>query len=260
MLAPSASSDVTTHTMLVLVLGSMGLALFAALLVAVVTGSTGWYDSTAQLAALAARTPSVNLLATMVTGLGSFPVLVGVAVLTSAGLWLRTRRLAPPTLIFLGLGIVACTVYLLKIAVGRPRPSTLALIGNPSSDYSFPSGHTANGTVTWLLAALLLTVGLRAAIRRAAITAAAVVSISIGLSRVYLGYHWLSDVIAGWLLGSTAVCFTVIVGWLDLTTAPVTRAVRSRRASRTNLDPLSQPGAGVEPFATSHDHTTSAES
>ncbi len=151
------------------------------------------------------------MIASAVTGLGTFGVLVGVAVLVAAILLVQTRRLTRPSLMVLGLGAVACMVYLLKIAVARPRPPLTTLIGSPSSDYSFPSGHTSNGTVTWLLAALLLTAGLRIAVRRAAVIAAAVLCVAIGLSRVYLGHHWMSDVLAGWLLASAVVCLVVII-------------------------------------------------
>jgi undecaprenyl-diphosphatase len=61
------------------------------------------------------------------------------------------------------------------------------------------------------LATLLLTAGLRVAVRRAAVTFAAVLCTAIGLSRVYLGHHWMSDVLAGWLLASAAVCLVVII-------------------------------------------------
>lgn len=207
--SPGPTSDVTIRVPLVL--GGLCFAMFLGIVVAVVSGGTRNIDTPLHDAAVAIRTPSLTLIASAVTGLGNFGVLVGAAVLASATLLLRTRRPIRSSLMLLGLGAVACTVYLLKIAVARPRPALATLIGSPSSDYSFPSGHTSNGTVTWLLAAVLLTAGLRIAVRRAAVIAAAVLCMAIGLSRVYLGHHWMSDVLAGWLLASAAVCLVVII-------------------------------------------------
>jgi membrane-associated phospholipid phosphatase len=207
--SPRARSGVTVRVPLVL--GGLSIATFLGILVAVVSGSADTIDLTIHDAAVALRAPALTVIATAVTGLGTFGVLVGVAVIVAAVLLVQSRRLNRPSLMVLGFGAVACMVYLLKIAVARPRPLLTTLIGSPSSDYSFPSGHTSNGTVTWLLAALLLTAGLRLAIRRAVIIAAAVLCVAIGLSRVYLGYHWMSDVLAGWLLASAAVCLAVII-------------------------------------------------
>jgi undecaprenyl-diphosphatase len=194
------------------VLGGLCAVLFLGILIAVVSGGTDSIDTNLHNAAVAVRTPTLTVIASAITGLGTFGVLVGVAVLVSAILLLRTRQLIRSALMVLGLGAIACTVYLLKIAVARPRPPLATLIGSPSSDYSFPSGHTSNGTVTWLLAAVLLTAGLRLAVRRAAVISAAVLCISIGLSRIYLGHHWTSDVLAGWLLAGAVVCLVVITG------------------------------------------------
>ncbi|WP_425562589.1 phosphatase PAP2 family protein [Microlunatus ginsengisoli] len=112
----------------------------------------------------------------------------------------------------LGLATVAGTVVLLEAAIARPRPPTALLVNGPTWDYAFPSGHTADGTVTWVLATILLTVGLDRRIRGIAMIGACLVCAAIGLSRVYLGYHWVTDVISGWLIAITVICLMLQLG------------------------------------------------
>ena len=101
---------------------------------------------------------------------------------------------------------------LLKYVFQRTRPSfddpllTLAT-------YSFPSGHTANAALLYGLLACWLVTRRRGATRRAAIIAGAVLMVAlVGVSRMYLGVHYLSDVLAAAAEGCTwlAVCITAI--------------------------------------------------
>lgn len=89
----------------------------------------------------------------------------------------------------------------LKHAVGRPRPQVvtpLDQVGSPS----YPSGHALNSTLFFLAGALLLARPLRACgARRALYAAAAGLSLAIGLSRLALGVHYPTDVLAGWVIG-----------------------------------------------------------
>jgi undecaprenyl-diphosphatase len=68
---------------------------------------------------------------------------------------------------------------------------------------SFPSGHSANSAIVYLTLATLLTQAIRgAALRRYVVGAAIALVFAIGVSRVYLGVHWPSDVLAGWSFGA----------------------------------------------------------
>jgi undecaprenyl-diphosphatase len=87
--------------------------------------------------------------------------------------------------------------------VSRSRPPQLtAVLGEHS--FSFPSGHTTGTTVVWLLSAWMVgrwVIG-RGAGRVVVWVAALLMIIAVGATRVYLGVHFPSDVLAGWALGS----------------------------------------------------------
>ena len=87
--------------------------------------------------------------------------------------------------------------------------------------YSFPSGHTQAATVTYT--AVVLVVGWQLArpgpvARRTSAAIVVAVVAGVGLSRIYLGVHWPSDVLGGWLLGSA---------WVTAATFVLLRYVRS---------------------------------
>lgn len=168
-------------------------------------GPTG-VDTVVLAIVLTVRTTLASALATVVTHLGSFPVVAGVAGAGAIVLWLRTRRLLLPLTLLITVVETAAIVFLIKEVVGRERPPTHGLIGAVSIDGSFPSGHTTNGAVVYVMAALLLgTTVRRRWVGRLLLTAAVVGAVAIGVTRIYLGYHWASDVLGGWLL-ATAIC------------------------------------------------------
>jgi undecaprenyl-diphosphatase len=96
-----------------------------------------------------------------------------------------------------------------KHLVGRGRPPRVtAVLGEHG--FSFPSGHTTGTTVVWLLSAWMVSrwvIGRRPG-RILVWTAALLMIISVGTTRVYLGVHFPSDVLAGWALGTA---WTVII-------------------------------------------------
>ena len=91
---------------------------------------------------------------------------------------------------------------LLKIAFERARPVIVThLVGVTSP--SFPSGHALNASVTYLtLGMLLAKTEQNRAVRIYLISTAILLSVLVGCSRLYLGVHWPSDVLAGWCVGS----------------------------------------------------------
>lgn len=197
------------------------------------SGPTG-FDVTVAVGVVAARTSLLTGLAAALTTAGAFPAVVSVALVVALVLWLRTGRLLLPLTLLITVAETAATVYLLKQVVGRERPPSVWLIGAPSADGSFPSGHTTNGSVVYLLAGLFLAgTFTHAWIRRLLIAAAVAASVVIGLTRVCLGYHWASDVLGGWLL-AVAICATAAFAVCRL--GPGTGPVDADRLAAPTLD------------------------
>lgn len=131
--------------------------------------------------------------ARMLTGLGSWHVLVPVAIAGSAALFRRGGRRSAALLLAVVLaGRVA--IELQKLAIARVRPELNQQLVHVIS-LSFPSAHAANSAITYLIVALLL------GRRQAGLLFAAGLTLAIGISRVMLGVHWMSDVIGGWSFG-----------------------------------------------------------
>jgi undecaprenyl-diphosphatase len=127
---------------------------------------------------------------------------------SAASLWLLLRRSPGQAL------LLALTVLIERFLVdackgwfGRPRPQ-FDLHWLPHS-LAFPSGHSANSMTAYLATALILA---PPAHRRPWAIGVLILSLFIGLSRVYLGVHWPSDVIGGWALGLLAVGAALAVG------------------------------------------------
>ncbi|MEU3227177.1 phosphatase PAP2 family protein [Streptomyces sp. NPDC006976] len=97
----------------------------------------------------------------------------------------------------------------IKAAVGRHRPRWPDPVDS-ASYAAYPSGHAMTATVSCgLLLWLLHRSGVRGRLWRAAVGAAAVSVAGVGLTRLYLGVHWPSDVLGGWLLGAALVALAV---------------------------------------------------
>ncbi|MFI9155979.1 phosphatase PAP2 family protein [Kitasatospora aureofaciens] len=111
----------------------------------------------------------------------------------------RLGRLRPLLVMGVALLLLNITVGAVKIVTGRLGPHYAQYVGSPelfSGGTIFPSGHTANAVVTWGVLAYLAVRW-----RRTGAVIAAATACSIGLTTVYLGTHWVSDVLAGWAAG-----------------------------------------------------------
>ncbi|AGZ40643.1 phosphatase PAP2 family protein [Actinoplanes friuliensis] len=96
---------------------------------------------------------------------------------------------------------------LLKLLIGRHRPDLLDPVAR-AAGFSFPSGHALNAALTAGVFVLVLLPLARDGKRLLLWTAAAVVTVVTGLTRIVIGVHWTSDVVAGWLLGIAVVAIT----------------------------------------------------
>ncbi|MFF7090941.1 phosphatase PAP2 family protein [Streptomyces rubradiris] len=134
-------------------------------------------------------------------------------VCAAAAGWLVWRHAAWWTALWLAgaVALAALVQQSVKAAVGRPRPAWPDPVD--SAHYAaFPSGHALTATVVCgLLLWLLRRRSAGRALWRTAVAAAVVSVAGVGVTRVWLGVHWASDVLGGWLLGALLVALAVLV-------------------------------------------------
>jgi undecaprenyl-diphosphatase len=128
--------------------------------------------------------------------------------------WHLARRQRGAALAWLAVGAaVAILPEVIKALVARPRPALWPWL-IPTSGWSFPSGHAAAGAALYPLLGWL---SLRSRGRgRLGYGLGLAIGVFIGLSRLYAGVHWPTDVLAGWALGG--VLSLAAVRWLDAST------------------------------------------
>jgi len=169
-------------------------------------------------AAMGIRSPVPDAIAAAVAvGFGpvGMPILALVALLLLA---LRRRSWTPVILVAAaGLGSLAMTIAG-KDIIQRHRPLQIDAIPPFESSPSFPSGHTLNATVIAGVVAYLILLRRRtAAGRTVTVVAAVVIALVVGLTRILLGAHWFTDVLAGWLLGAAWLAIVITAHRLYLT-------------------------------------------
>jgi membrane protein DedA with SNARE-associated domain/membrane-associated phospholipid phosphatase len=165
-------------------------------------------DMTAMDVANALSTAWLTDFVKVFTHLGSAAVTWPLAALCAVGLAAR-RRWAELGVLVAGMLIVILGVNEIKALVDRPRPAG-ALVDTRGS--SFPSGHAAYSTLyVWLAVTIVLRLRTGMACGAAVIAAGIALTALVGLSRVYLGVHYLSDVSAGWALGAASFSFCAAV-------------------------------------------------
>ncbi|MFF5364158.1 phosphatase PAP2 family protein [Streptomyces scabiei] len=130
----------------------------------------------------------------------------------AAAVWLVWRHRDWWLAVWLGVTCAAGTAVQqgLKAAVGRERPAWPDPVD--SAHYAaYPSGHAMTATVVLgLLVWLLHRYGAGRAVVRAALAVAVVSVLGVGLTRIWLGVHWASDVLGGWLLGGLTIALAVL--------------------------------------------------
>lgn len=135
------------------------------------------------------------------TALGGGAVLTLLAVV-AIGFVIAQRKYADAGFIAVAIGGGALLCALLKIGYARPRPALVAHLVEVSSA-SFPSGHAMNSAVMYLTMSVLLARATPARHIKAYLLWVGVgLTLIVGISRVYLGVHWPTDVLAGWAVGA----------------------------------------------------------
>jgi undecaprenyl-diphosphatase len=189
-----------------------------------VVAHEGLYRIDPDVASFAAsyRSGWANVLAEGISWVGSSFVLIPLIVVVGGYVVIRHRDWTPLLRLSVSLAGAIALYNLGKLVVDRPRPPERLRVGSVVPGGSYPSGHAAEALAVWgmmaFLAALVLTRR-----RWAPFVAAASIVLLVGVSRVYLDTHWLTDVLAGYAAGGF---------WLSAVLAVIVWRDRRRLASR----------------------------
>jgi membrane-associated phospholipid phosphatase len=165
------------------------------------------------------RTDLLTAAAVAVTHLGSTAAMAVLAFAAGVRLWLTERRV--DAVFVVGAMSGAQLVFRgLKELLDRPRPPEDGRLVHAMSE-SLPSGHATTAIVVIGTLVVLAWAGRTPAVRAGLVAAATLWVGAVGLTRIYLGVHWFSDVIAGWLVGGAwlAVCVAAWSWWHARATA-----------------------------------------
>jgi undecaprenyl-diphosphatase len=203
--------------------GVIGLiSLFALLAEQVVMDRRYWLDRTTSMElrryATSDRTEAVRA----ITELGSswFAAIVCGGIL----LWLVWQRRFSTAIAIGGIFVIAKLLETgLKLFFERARPSVVTHLQD-AGGYSFPSGHTMTAVITYGLLAAVLMSRLNGRARYVPPVLAAMVIVSVGFSRIYLGVHYLTDVLAGTLVAGA--CLILAVAALNMLDCPAPETAR----------------------------------
>jgi membrane-associated phospholipid phosphatase len=195
-------------------------------------GFAQWDESVAEWGATNASDTSTRVL-DLLTHLGGTLWLLVIMVVIGVVDYVRNRNLNVLLyLVVIGVGIVLINNGL-KLIVDRPRPDIARLSG--WSGTSFPSGHSAAAAACWAGIAMVVTRHMTRGWRIAATAVAAGLAVTVAATRVLLGVHWLTDVIAGVIVGWTWFFLVTIAfgGRLVRLGEPAERAASGRETADT---------------------------
>lgn len=146
----------------------------------------------------------------VVTWIGSSFLIIPLGLAVGGALWLR-RHTWQPLLMMAVAFLGAAGLYdIVKPAVARARPPAALQVGGPDEGFAFPSGHATQTIAFYGMLAIVLTVWFAPRRRLVFAIAAALVAVVVGASRLYLGVHWLTDVLGGYALGLTWLAVVLI--------------------------------------------------
>jgi membrane-associated phospholipid phosphatase len=159
-----------------------------------------------------------------VTTFGAAPILAVLAVAAAGFLWWRGAPFAAAIAPGLALGVAGAVAGIVKTAVDRARPPISVRLLT-ETEPSFPSGHASDSAAFYLALALAVAVFVfRRPIARVAVVAVGALAAGlVGTSRLVLGVHWPSDVLAGWALGMSCAVAVVLVAALAARLEPPER-------------------------------------
>jgi undecaprenyl-diphosphatase len=180
-------------------------------------GVTG-LDRPALNAAISLRTPLNEQVATWFTDLGGPVGMAVLATVVTVALALLWRSRTPVVLMVIAVAGSLSMTTVGKALVGRVRPPQSDAVPPFESSPSFPSGHSLNSIViAGLIAYLLVRRQQRKGTRTLTLSVAGLFALAMGASRVFLGHHWLTDVLVAWTLGLAWLTVVITAHRLFLT-------------------------------------------
>ena len=192
------------------------LGLFLVLAEEVVLDGRGWLDRTTSIEIREYATPDRTEAVRAITELGSswFAAIVCGGIL----LWLLWQRRFSTAVAIGGIFLIAKLMETgLKLTFERARPTVVPHLQD-AGGYSFPSGHTMTAVITYGLLAAVLVGQLSGRARYIPPVIAGGIILAVGFSRVYLGVHYLTDVLAGTLVAGA--CLILAIAALTLLDRP----------------------------------------
>lgn len=167
------------------------------------------FDHAVAVALFSLHTPAFNILFSFITLLGNTWPVTGITMMITGWL-LFTKKYRYAIILALTVAGSTLSTYFLKLVFVRPRPDLLL---NQLDTFSFPSGHATAaialyGTIIYLLSKTENRYQYVSFIQLSLI----VLILLIGFSRMYLGYHYVTDVLVGYTVGAAWICFSL---WLS---------------------------------------------
>jgi membrane-associated phospholipid phosphatase len=169
----------------------------------------------------------------ILTWLGSAFFLVPLGGAVVAWLWMSQHRLRPAILLAVAIAGAAGLYDILKPLVRRLRPEAALQYGGPDEGWAFPSGHATQSASFYAMLAVVLSAYAWPRRRMFLAVAATAIVLVIAASRLYLGVHWLTDVVGGLALGLTWFAIVMVAAGLIDRRRPATAGGSSAPAGRS---------------------------
>ena len=183
---------------------------FLIITVGVLTGAVANFDLAVINYIYSLRNPAATIIMRGISSISSTPFTGGLVALAIIAFWIKKQR---KTAVFFGATMLASVIAnnAIKYAIHRYRPDIAPL--EDASFYSFPSGHSMNSLVFYGLLLYLAHRTIKNKFLLLLLDSLAIIFVAvIGFSRVYLGAHYPTDVIAGFLAGGCVLFAAIIIG------------------------------------------------
>lgn len=185
------------------------LILLAVFAILALTGHVFWLDKF-NIVVANNRTTFATKFFKIFTHLGSFITLAILAVIAVVLLWFVAKKKRMSVFYLACFGVVAISNFIIKRIIKRPRPIHLMII--KETGFSFPSGHSMMSFVFFALLIHFVYKSIKNKwLKWLIISACAVLIGAIGFSRIYLGVHYFTDVLVGWLISLAIICVFIFL-------------------------------------------------